>query len=64
MKLTHFQKFERVRKSGLFNMLTDSVRAAEAAGLTREEYFAVLHYYRELMDKWPDVRPVPDGGEL
>ena len=51
-----FQGYERVRASGLFNMITQATRAAQVAGLTRKEYRAVVRHYSELTDKYPDVR--------
>lgn len=38
-------KYERVRLSGKFNMITEAHLAAKAAGLTKEEYLAVVKDY-------------------
>lgn len=52
----HFEAYERVRRSGEFNMITEWPAAAEAAGLSRNEYLAVIKNYRVLTELYPDVR--------
>lgn len=50
-----FEAYERVRKGGRFNMITDLYDAARAARLSNERYVRVMRYYTECADKWPDV---------
>jgi hypothetical protein len=49
-----FAAYEKVRKSGKFNMF-DS-RAIVASRLSREKYMTVLKNYDELMKLYPEVR--------
>lgn len=56
VKKKHFTAFESVRRSGMFNMLTQAREAADFAGLGIEDYMGVLKNYEALMAKWPDVR--------
>jgi hypothetical protein len=49
-----FQKFERVRRSGRFNMFDPSAR--RETGLSSERYSAVMKHYEELVKLYPDVR--------
>ena len=49
-----FEEYEGVRQSGVVNMWDP--RAEELAGLDRETYLAVMHFYGELMALYPDVR--------
>lgn len=53
-----FQRYERVRREGLWNMF--SPQAREATGLSRETYLGVIKHYEELMKKFPDVRKVEE----
>lgn len=52
----HFVAYEKVRKSGKFNMMADSRAAAVSAGLTRTEYMNVIMNYNQCLDVWPEVR--------
>lgn len=47
-KLRLFLSFEKVRQSGLYNMIMDAGSAAIAAGLTSWEYKYVIKHYDEL----------------
>jgi hypothetical protein len=47
-----FERYERVRKSGIYNMLADADRAASLGGLSKDEYWHVLKNYRELSGKY------------
>lgn len=40
-------KYEKVRRSGKYNMITDVVRASREAGLSLEEYKDVIRNYVE-----------------
>lgn len=43
-----FLNYERVRQSGLYNML--DIRARQATGLTEDRYFYIIKHYSELRD--------------
>ena len=47
-----FLAYERVRASGRFNMITDCMEAAKAAGLDITLYIAILSKYEELAKKY------------
>lgn len=47
-----YQRFERVRSGGAFNMLMEQVDAAGAAGLDLDVYHAVLKNYGFLKKKF------------
>ncbi len=49
-----FQAFEMVRSSGLYNMW--SPEALQLTELGRKLYSAVMKFYGELNEQWPDVR--------
>ena len=49
-----FAGYERVRKSGVVNMLDSSVEWR--AGIDKETHIGILQHYKALMEKWPDVR--------
>lgn len=51
-----FAEYERVRKSGHWNMIMNTREAAEEAGLSIDTYMGVLKNYAALMKKFPDVR--------
>ena len=51
-----FAKYERVRKSGRWNMIMNASEAADESGLSIETYMGVAHNYAALMKKFPDVR--------
>lgn len=40
-----FKKYEIVRQSGKFNMLTEADKAAIEAGLTQRKYLKIVHKY-------------------
>lgn len=42
-----FERYEKVRKSGEYNMVMDAGLAMMAAGLTQTEYITVLQHYVE-----------------
>jgi hypothetical protein len=56
LKKKDFESFERVRKEGCFNMITEARDAASFAGLSIETYMGVIKNYDQLMEKYPDVR--------
>ena len=45
-----FRRYEEVRKSGKYNMIMDSVKAAKAAKLTAKQYKYVITHYNELKE--------------
>lgn len=47
-----FDKYERVRRSGRFNMIMDAAEAAYYAGLSIDDYCWVLNNYSELKKKY------------
>mgnify|MGYP001617930468 CR=1 FL=1 len=49
-----FEAYERVRRGGKYNMWDP--RAKNLAGLDRETYLTVMHFYGELMALYPTVR--------
>ena len=44
-ELDNFLFYERIRRSGKFNMITEAYEAAKAAGLTIAEYKNVIRNY-------------------
>ena len=54
IKKRDFQEFERVRKSGAYNMLDP--RAIEMTSLSRDTWVGIMKNYRALMEKFPGVR--------
>lgn len=42
-----FERYEKVRKSGKYNMITNAIQAMKAAGLKPDEYLTVLQHYVE-----------------
>lgn len=52
----HFVAYERIRRCGRLNMITEARHAARDAGLLLDEYLAVLKNYEALMKKYPEVR--------
>lgn len=40
-----FKKYEIVRRSGEYNMLTEADRAAKEAGLSQKKYLNIIHKY-------------------
>ena len=51
-----FAAYERVRKSGVYNMITQSALATAAAGLDADVYISIIRNYEALMEKYPDIR--------
>lgn len=49
-KKEKFERYEKVRQSGKYNMIMESVRAAASAGLSLDDYFYVLENYSSLSD--------------
>jgi len=50
-----FEAYEKVRKSGVTNMFDVPV-VGRLSGLSRNKIFAIMKEYKELMEKYPDVR--------
>ena len=46
-----FEKYEKVRKSGITNML-NKTKVCNLSGLDSEEYTFVLHFYTDLAKKY------------
>lgn len=44
----NFEKYEKVRQSGKYNMITEATQAAKEAGLTMIEYATVVFNYSEI----------------
>lgn len=40
-----FKKYEKVRLSGVYNMITEAPQAAKAAGLSRKAYENIIKKY-------------------
>ena len=49
-----FQQYENIRKLGICNMLSSDVQ--EMTGFSKEVHRAIISRYKELMEKYPDVR--------
>ena len=47
-----FERYENVRSSGIFNMITEATSAMSVAGLDKEQYFYVINNYSELKEKY------------
>ena len=47
-----FERYERVRQSGIFNMITQASDAMRVADLTKEQYFYVINNYGKLKVKY------------
>ena len=47
-----FERYEKVRKSGKYNMVMDAVEAMKAAGLKQDEYLTVVRRYTEFEKKF------------
>lgn len=47
-----FERYENVRSSGIFNMITEATAAMSVAGLDKEQYFYVIEHYSELREKY------------
>lgn len=49
------KRYEKVRKTGKYNMILEAPYAAEEAGLTIQEYNYVIKNYKTLMTKLDDA---------
>ena len=47
-----FIKYEKVRQSGKYNMITESSKAAKKAGLSIQDYMNVIRNYTTLHNKY------------
>ena len=47
-----YNRYEAVRQSGAYNMITDAYAAANAAGLTIEEYRYAIKNYIKLREQY------------
>lgn len=47
-----FDKYEKVRKSGKYNMITEADKAMKEAGLSPYDYYYVQRYYDMLSKKY------------
>lgn len=47
-----FNAYEKVRSSGIYNMIMQASDAAKAAGLTLDDYYWVIKNYNELSNKY------------
>lgn len=47
-----FENYERVRKSGVYNMIMQANEAATDAGLTMDQYMFVINNYSDLYRKY------------
>ena len=55
-RLECYKKYERVRRSGRFNMITEANYAAAVAGLTLEDYIFVIKNYSKLKEQYETER--------
>lgn len=55
-RLECYKKYEQVRQSGRFNMITEANYAAAAAGLSLEEYMFVIKNYNKLKKQYENER--------
>lgn len=58
-----YKRYEKVRLSGKFNMITESAPAMKAADLTQDEYLTVIHDYSEYRDKYEAKRIIDEALE-
>lgn len=47
-----FERYENVRSSGIFNMVTEAIAAMSVAGLDEEQYFYVINNYSKLKEQY------------
>lgn len=52
-----FEAYEKVRRSGKFNMIMEATDAADAAGLDRDRYMLVIKNYTSLAQVYLGVKP-------
>ena len=50
--LRWFRRYEEVRESGKFNMITDCIKAAKEAGLSMYQYKFVINNYEDLKEQY------------
>lgn len=58
-----FRRYEEVRKSGKYNMIMDSVKAAKAAKLTSKQYKYVITHYNQLKEAYDEYISNPANHE-
>ena len=49
---TMFRAYEQVRRSGRYNMITEARQAADAAGLSMDDYKFVINNYTNLKEEY------------
>lgn len=47
-----FRRYERVRKTGNYNMVLDADKAMKEAHLLPEDYWFIVRHYKELKEKY------------
>ncbi len=47
-----FLRYEKVRLSGKYNMITEMLYASKEARLTKEQYLEIIKNYSELKEKY------------
>ena len=50
-----FMRYEKVRQSGKYNMITDFILAKQEANLTEKEYFEIIKNYSNYKEKYKEV---------
>ena len=55
-RLECYKKYEQIRQSSRFNMITEANYAAAAAGLSLEEYMFVITNYNKLKEQYENER--------
>ena len=55
-----FRAYERIRRSGKYNMMTHGAMARSDARISKAAYSAILQNYLALLQKWPEVRAWPN----
>ncbi len=58
-----FEAYERIRKSGAFNMATEAREAARRAGLSYERYWEVIWNYDRCVDMYRNIEGKRTEGE-
>ena len=56
-----FERYERVRKSGKYNMITEAVPAMQEAGLTQDEYLTVMNHYSDFKAEYEAHKIIEDA---
>lgn len=49
-----FNKFEEIRKSGKYNMVTDSLIISDIMGISKDRYVWIINNYKELNKLYGD----------